>query len=99
MTIFQSVVISLVMTFAETPYISHSHTISVPGSSLPLLFVNQKFTVSAGSIKELNTIDAGRLMRICTSVWFGFGIVLFLISYDFSVVPGTRRWGRAKKKS
>jgi hypothetical protein len=44
------------VTCTETPYISQSHFTCLPGSSLPLLLVNQNLDVTAGSTKASNHV-------------------------------------------
>ena len=56
---------ALTWTSAEAPYISHSHVTLAPGSSLPLLPVNQNRVVTVGSTNALKTSSIGRRMSIC----------------------------------
>src|SRR5665811_2244230 len=59
MAIFLGSTISLTCTSVECPYISHSHFTVFPFPNFPLDFVNQKWVVTDGSIKALNTSFAG----------------------------------------
>jgi hypothetical protein len=63
---------ALTLIEADAPYISQSQRTSLPGSSFPLLFVNQKRVVTAGSIKALNTSDTGFRISIWVLTMTGF---------------------------
>jgi hypothetical protein len=57
---------SLTETSAETSYISQSHLPVAPGTTLPLLFVNQNLVVMSGSTRAWNTSPGDRRMSIPT---------------------------------
>src|SRR5215203_5614007 len=50
---------SFTLTVVEAPYIPHSHRTSAPGSSSPLLSVNQNLVVTSGSTNAWNTSPTG----------------------------------------
>src|SRR5262245_30124470 len=57
----------------DKSYISHVHVTALPGSSFPLLLVNQNLVVIWGSMKASNTFATGLRMSIST---FALGAVV-----------------------
>src|SRR6266540_2056663 len=74
---------SMALTFTSVPelYISQSHRICLPISSLPLLFVNQNLVVISGLMNASNTSATG--LRIDISVFAIMGFPFNLVDVLF----------------
>src|SRR5258708_27879517 len=86
---------ALTLTWEETSYISQSHWICLPGSSLPLLLVNQNLVVIVGLINASNTSATGRRISISAlatgiCVSWRFSIDLFLSNEELLMATRSR---------
>src|SRR5262245_6628067 len=81
------------MTFAvtdvDTLYISHSHLMGFPTSSLPLLFVNQNLVVISGLMKASKTSATG--LRMSIAVFATGSCVSLRLFIGFQVLLAARR--------
>src|SRR5215211_5987202 len=95
--LFCSIAFSL--TWVETLYISQSQRISLPGSSLPLLLVNQNLVVIAGSTNAANTAATGLRTSIsalatgaCVN-WYRFTAVIVAMPFLHRLARDPRHAG------
>src|SRR5262249_44359803 len=92
---------TLTVTGTEWLYISQSHCSCLPGSSRPLLFVNQNFDVISGLTKASKTSPTGRRISI-PALAAGAAVRTLLVAAVFlaaafclgagAFLPGARRF-------